>query len=883
MMKILRTWFLRFSGLFSKSHRERDFAAEIEAHLQMQIDDNLRSGMAPEEARREALLKLGGVEQTRQAYRERGTVPFFESVAQDLRFACRQLIKNPGFAVTAVFVLALGMGASVAIFAFVDAALLKPLPYRDPARLVGVYETVAKMPHTNLSYQDYQDWKKMNRSLDSLDAWSYSAYGLNTSAGLQLAPGARVTDGFFRTLGVSPMLGRDFYSGEDSVSAAHSVILSYNGWQKWFGGRSDVIGQQVILSGRSYTVVGILPQSFHFAPRGRADFWVPLQPDGPCEKRRSCHNLFGLARMKNGVSVSAALADLKTVAQQLAVQYPVSNQGQGAVVMLLSDSILTDVRPILLLLLGGAVLLLLIACINVSSLLLVRSASRKREIAVRGALGAGRARLVRQFMTEGFVLVAGGSAAGLALAYGATRLLLRLIPEDMLAGMPYLEGIGLNLRVLAFAAGVAVAAAILFSLTPMLRLSFSNVHDGLAEGNRGYAGSTWRRMGANLVVIELATAVVLLVGAGLLGKSFYNLLHVDLGFDPEHLATVSVMAPDVGYDKDEQLLPPARKILDSVAALPGVQSAALDSLLPVTYNGNTTWMRIVGRPFHGEHNEVNDRDVSPDFFKTIRARLVRGRYFAATDDAKRPRVVIINETLARQYFPGEDPIGKQIGDPELTQKSLRQIVGVVNDVKEGALDSEMWPALYEPFEQDADGYYSVIVRTSQAPESIIPSLLASIHQAVPDFATVDENTMGRRIADSQSAYLHRSSAWLIGGFALLALLLGAVGLYGVIAYSVSQRTREIGVRMALGAQRAAVYQLIMSEAGWLTGVGILAGLACAVGVAALMHKLLFGVAAWDVSTLIAVSVLLGLSALLASYLPARRAASVNPVDALRAE
>jgi len=882
-MKKLRAWLLRSRGVFSKEQREREFASEIESHLQMQIDDNLRSGMSPEEARRAALLKLGGVEQTKQAYRERGTMPLVESVWQDLRFTFRQLTKNPAFAITAIVVLALGLGASVAIFAFVDAALIKPLPYREPSRIVGVFETVAKIPRSNLSYPDYQDWKKLNQVFTSLDAWTFSAYGLNTPTGLQLAPGGRVSDGFFRTLGVKPLLGRDFYSGEDSVSAAHAVILSYNGWQKWFGGRSDVIGQPITLSGKSYTVVGVLPQEFHFAPRGRADFWATLQPDGSCEKRRSCHNLFGIARLKNGVSVSAALADLKTVAQQLEVQYPVSNHGQGAAVMLLRDSILTDVRPILLLLLGGAGLLLLIACINVSSLLLVRSESRKREFAVRGALGAGRARLVQQFMTEGVVLVAGGTVAGLGLAYGATRLLLRLIPEEMLAGMPYLQGLGLNLRVLAFAAGIAVATAILFSVTPMLRLSFANVREGLAEGNRGYAGSTWRRMGANLVVIELATAVVLLAGASLLGKSFYNLLHVDLGFDSEHLATVGVMAPDVGYDKDEQLLPPARKILDGVASLPGVQSAALTSLLPVTYNGNTTWMRIVGRPFHGEHNEVNERDVSADFFKTIRARLVRGRYFTTTDDAQRPGVAIINEALARQYFPGEDPVGKQIGDPELTQKSLRQIVGVVNDVKEGALDSEIWPAIYEPFEQDADSYYSVIVRTSQAPESIIPSLLSSIHQSAPDFATLDENTMARRIADSQSAYLHRSSAWLIGGFAALALLLGAVGLYGVIAYSVSQRTREIGVRMALGAQRVAVYQLIMSEAGWLTGVGILAGLACSIGAAALMRKLLFGVQAWDISTLAGVSVVLAISALLASYLPARRAAQVDPAITLRAE
>lgn len=881
-MKNLRSWWLRISGLFFKVRRENEFSAELEAHLQMQIDDNVRAGMNAEAARRDALVKLGGVEQTKQAYRERGTVPFFESVGQDLRFAVRQFVKNPGFACTAIFVLALGMGASVAIFAFVDAALLKPLPYRDPARLVFVTESVSMIPLANLSYMDYRDWKKMNRTLGSLDVLTGSAYGINTSSGLQLAPGARVSAGFFHTLGVAPILGRDFLPGEDSLSAAHAVILSYNGWQKWFSGRPDVIGQSINLSGVAYTVIGVLPQDFHYAIRGRADFWAALQPAGGCEKRRSCHNLIGVGRLKEGVSAASAKADLTSVATQLATQYP-ENKGQGAAVLPLSESMLRDIRPILLLLLGGALLLLMIACVNVASLLLVRSESRKREIAVRGALGAGPARLIRQFMTEGFVLVSAGAGLALLGSYAAMQVLLALIPHDMLGNMPYLQHVALTGRVLAFAAAVALGVGILFSLTPMVRLSFGNVRDGLSEGNRGYAGTTWRRLGANLIVVELATAVVLLVGAGLLGKSFYRLLHVDIGFQPEHLATVGVMAPDVGYDKDEQLLPPARKILQGVSAIPGVQSAAITTMLPVTYNGNTTWMRIVGRPWHGEHNEVNERDVSVDYFRTIGASLVSGRNFTDTDDAKHPGVVIINRKLANQYFPGEDPIGKQIGDTDLSQKSLRQIVGVVDDIKEGALDSELWPAVYFPFEQSASSYFSVVLRTSEAPEAVIPSLLSAVHEAAPDFATLDEDTMSRRIENSPSAYLHRSSAWLIGGFAALALLLGAVGLYGVIAYSVSQRTREIGVRMALGAQRAAVYQLIMSEAGWLTGVGILAGLACSVGAAVLMRKLLFGVQAWDVPTLAAVSIVLGLAALLASYLPARRAAAVNPVDALRAE
>jgi predicted permease len=730
---------------------------------------------------------------------------------------------------------------------------------------------------------DYEDWKKQNRTLSSLDVLTGSAYGINTPSGLQLAAGARVSAGFFRTLGVAPILGRDFLPQEDSLSAAHVVMLSYGGWQKWFSGRPDVVGQSIALSGVPYTVVGVLPKEFHFALRGRAEFWAALQPEGGCEKRRSCHNLVGVARMKDGVTAAMVKADLGALATQLAKQYPVSNNGQGAAVLSLSDSILGDIRPILLILMGGALLLLLIACINVASLVLVRSEGRKREIAVRGALGAGPGRLVRQFMAEGFVLVGASVALGLAGSYVAMRILRGLISQSMMGNLPFLRGAGFSARVLAFAGVVALSIAILFSLTPLLRLSFANLREGLNEGSRGYAGRSWQRLGSNLVIIELAITVILLVGAGLLGKSFYNLLHVEINFRPDHLATVGVMAPDVGYDTDEQVLPPTRKILQAVSALPGVQSAAFTTMLPVTNNGNTTWIRMVGRPFNNEHNEVNERAVSIDYFRTIGASMVSGRNFASTDDAKHPGVVIINRKLAEKFFPGEDPIGKQIGDTTLSEKSLRQIIGVVDNVKESSLDQEIWPAVYIPLEQSASGYFSIVLRTSQAPEAVIPSLLAAVHRAAPDFATLEEDTMERRMGDSEAAYLHRSTATLVGGFAGLALLLSAVGLYGVIAYSVSQRTREIGVRMALGAQRGAVYQLVMSEAGWLTGIGIVAGLACAVGAAALMRKLLFGVQAWDVWTLGGVSLVLAASALTASYLPARRAASINPVDALRAE
>ncbi len=405
----------------------------------------------------------------------------------------------------------------------------------------------------------------------------------------------------------------------------------------------------------------------------------------------------------------------------------------------------------------------------------------------------------------------------------------------------------------------------------------------MAEGGRGYAGTFWRRFGSNLVVVELAIAVVLLVGAGLLGKSFYRLLHVDIGFQPDHLATVTVALSDATYAKDEQIVAVERKIESRIASLPGVESVGLATVLPVSFNGNTTWIRFVGRPYNGEHNEVNRREVNPVFFSTLRAKLSRGRYFTEAEDAPKPRVVIINQMLARKYFPGEDPIGKKIGDTVLSPKSVAEIIGVVDDVKDGSLDSEIWPAVYYPFNQYPNTYFSLVVRAAQAEQSLLPTLVAAVHEVDPGIGTMDEATMSDRINNSPTAYMHRSAAWLVGGFASMALLLGVVGLYGVIAYSVTQRTREIGVRMALGAQRSSVYQLIMKEAGWLAGVGIGAGLFCAVAAASLMRGLLFGVRSWDAATLAAVSTVLAISALIASYVPARRAAKVDPMVALRYE
>ncbi len=881
-MNGIARFFHKIPLLFRRNRFRHDLDEEMAFH-RVQVERELMAGgLSAQDAHRAAGVQFGNA--TRLRERSHEVVGFrAETIFQDLRFALRQMRNNPGFAFTAIFILALGMGVSVAMFGFVDAGLLQPLPYPAPDRLMAVDESAALWPRSNISRDDYDDWKRMNHSFSSLEVYGGTGYLLRTAAGIEPVPARRVSAGFFDTLGTRMMLGRGFLPGEDRPGGAKIIVLSYGTWLKRYSARRDIVGQSVNLSGADYTIIGVLPRNFEFAPGRDSEFWAPLLDKNGCEQRRSCHNLDGIGRLRDGVTMQAALLDLKSIAAQLERQYPDSNKDQGASLMPLSELIVGYVRPILLTLLAAAALLLVIACVNVASLLLVRSEARRREFAVRGALGATPARMMRQFVTEGLVLAVAASAAGALVASWTMRLLRSLVPKSVVVHVPFVNNVRFNAHTIAAAAAIALVAAILMGATPTLRAWFQDLHAGLAEGGRSAAGRLWQRLGANLVVVELIIAVVLLSGAGLLGKSLYRLLHVENGFDTTHLAAAWIIAPDTTYAKPEQQVALYREIERRVSALPGVQSTGITSDLPLQCNCDTDWIRIVGKPYNGEHNEVLQRDVTPVYLSTLKARLLRGRMMREDDDTSKPSVIVINEAFAKKYFPGEDPIGQKIGNGKLEPKSIREIIGIVADVREGALDTDIWPAEYLAIYQDPTPYFAVTVRTAQDEKAMLPSLVTTLRQVDRGLGVYGEITMEQQMDSTQTALIHSFATWLVGGFAVMALVLSVVGLYGIIAYSVSQRTREIGVRMALGAQRGSVYQMVMRQAGWLTAIGVALGLLCSIGASMLMRQVLFGVAAWDVPTLAGVSLLLGMASMLASFLPARRAASVNPCEALRAE
>jgi predicted permease len=839
---------------------------------------------------------MGAIAQNMEVCRDMRGVNIVEHGIQDLRFALRQLLINPGFACTAIVVLTLGIAATVTMFGFVDAALVRPLPYEDPSRLVHVFgarpETLHSQSRGSVSYQDFRDWRERNRAFRSIAAYDVRAgFNRTTRGGPERVRGLRVTSGFFRTLGVLPMLGREFRDDEEGPSAPATVMLSYGAWQTRFGADPTVLGRTVTLQfpwlagGEPHVVIGVLPPEFHFPMAAEAEFWATIRGHQGCWDARRCKSLEAVARLADDVSREAASSNLTAVMAQLRAEYP-EHHSEPAVAKLvpLRDVMLGDIRPILLMLLGAAGLLWLIAGINGVSLVLARTETRRREIAVRSALGASSARLVLQFGTEALVLAGVSGALGLLLASWSMRALTSLISEDMIALMPYFRDIGLSVRVIVSAGVLSLIVGLVLGLIPVARTSTSETLAGLKEGTRGSASRMWRRAGAPLVVAELAIAMVLLVSAGLLGKSLYRLLRVDSGFNVPQLALLSVSPVSVesgSPNENEQPGGLAQQVAGRVAAVPGVLSvgyADLSPLAPALAPAATLW--VAGRSEHEQLKESGPvRRVSAGYFRTLEATLLRGREFTAGDLAAVRPVMIINNTAAQRYFRGDNPIGQSIavggaGSP------LREVVGVVADIKDGPPESPPHPAAYVPFDQSA---FILVVRSAQAEQTVFPSVVAAVHDVQPGLLVHGQTTMSEQMRRMPSTSLNRSSAWLVGGFASIAFMLGVVGLYGVIAYTVSQRAREIGVRMALGAQRRSVYWLVMGDAARLVSLGAALGVVGAVALGTLIEHLLFAVESWDPAILAAASTALITSALLASYVPARRAVFVNPVEVLRAE
>jgi macrolide transport system ATP-binding/permease protein len=808
-----------------------------------------------------------------------------EAILQDLRFELRTLIKSPRFTSIVLLTLVLGIAANVAIFTFVDAALLQPLPYRDASRLVEIYDTRTAEVFTQFeaSYPDFLDWRAQQQAFENLAGYGQNQMLLRGAGTPELLPSAVVTDNFFQTLGVQPVIGRDFRAGEDLAAAPRTVMLSYGWWQRHFGGK-NVIGQVLNIDDEPNTIIGVLPADFHFAPVGDPDVWATLHAQGGLLQRRNLHWLSVVARLKPGISRESAAAGMNVIAERLEKQYPQWNNNLRTVIVPLNEVIVGEIRPILLVLLGAVGLLLLIACANVANLLLARAMARRNEMAIRTALGASRARLTALMLTEGLVLSFSGAVLGLLVAYGTVKIFVAMIPASRLDAMPYLKHMGVDGRVLGFTFLLAVIIGVVFALAPALQASGTNLQPVLKEGARSSHSGGWRRFASALVIGEVALAMVLLAGSGLLVKSLYRLLNVSPGFNQQNLLGLGVGLSQGRFPKNPEQLQAHEALLEKLRALPGVKSVGSSSLLPVSNGGNTSNLRVVGLPSAmPQGREANSRSVNRTYFQTLGAELLAGSWFGGEDNATGPQRVIINKTLADQFMPGLDPLKQQVWFTYSDKEKPRQVIGVVRDIKEGPLDTPARPAIYTPMEANPRLYFNLIVRTETRPDALAAQVQSAIRQVDPDAVTFQVQTMEDRIRRSPAAFLHRYPAMLAGVFAFLALLLGGIGLYGLVAYSVSQRTQEIGIRMALGAQRSNVLQMVLAQGMRLIVPGVAIGIAAALLAAGLMRSMLFGVHSWDPVIFVVVTAVLAVVTLVASYIPARAATKVDPIVALRYE
>jgi len=874
--------------------REAEIVEELSQHLEDQYEQSLHGGTTEEDAYQAVLLELRESDLLAPALRRiekrmprNAVVMGTESKTnllgdlwQDCRYGMRMLLRNPGFTIVAVLALALGIGANSAIFSVVNTILLRPLPYKNPGALVMIWEEATHLgfPRNTPPPANFIDWREQSRVFEAMAAMAERSFNLTGVGEPERLDGRRVSANLFSLLGVDAQLGRGFLPEEDQPGT-RVVVLSYGLWQRHFGSDPGIIGRPLTLSGESYTVVGVMPRSFQFPTRGD-QLWVPIAFPAEEAKQRGNHYLEVVARIKPGHSLKQAQAEMDTIAARLARQYPEDNVRIGAVVTPLHEQVVGDIRPALLVLLGAVGFVLLIACANVANLLLARAAVRQKEIALRLALGASRSRLTRQFLAESVLLAALGGGVGLALSLAGINVLKAFIPENISQA----QAINIDGKVLLFTVLVSLATGLVFGLAPATQASNFNLNETLKEGGRDSgSGSRGNRLRSLLVISEVAVSFILLIGAGLLINSFLHLRNLDPGYRADHLLTMKVALPETKYPDKERRAPFYSELIRRVQTLPGVQSVAVASNLPLTYNGDSVPIGIEGRadPPPDQRPDVILRVVSPGYFSTMGIALVQGRDFTEQDKGESLRVVVISEKTARHFWPGEDPIGKRLKPGSTTSDGpWREVIGVVKDVRQNDFVAEPKMQMYMAYPQVGSfAPNALVVRTNVEPLSLGAAVRRTVWEIDKDQPVSDIRSMDEIV--SEAVARQRFSMLLLGVFAGLALVLAAVGIYGVMSYSVAQRTREIGIRMALGAKSSDVLKMAVGQGLRLVFAGVVIGLAAALILTRVMASLLFGVSATDPATFATISLVLFSAALLASYIPARRATKVDPMVALR--
>jgi len=874
-----RSW---LGVVLRRSRVEGEMDAELRFHVEAYAEDLVRSGVAREEALRRARIEFGGIEQMKEECRETRGVRHLEALAQDVRYGLRMLRKNPGFTAIAVFTLALGIGANTAIFSLINTVLLHPLPYKNADQLVTVWGTNRTRGFTTdlVSPLDFADWRSQNHVFEGMATSTDTMYTLTGTGEPALIVAYSFSSDYFHVLGVDPLLGRTFLPEEEQPGKNHVAVLSYSFWQNRFGRNAAILGQNITLDGAAYTVVGVMPPSFKYPPR--TELWTPLTAAAEAANNRDYRYLRIMARLKPGVTLQQAQTEMNAIAARLALAYPKTNKDEDATNLIsLREMISGDIRPALLVLLCAVSFVLLIACANVANLLLSRAAGRHREVAVRVALGASRARLVRQFLTESMMLGLIGGAFGVALASLCTRAMVTMFPPTIFnLSIPQVEQIPIDGWVLGFAAGISLITGAVFGLVPALQAG-TNTNESMKEAGRGQAGSArGSRFRNALVVAELALSLILLAAAGLTLRSFVYLLRGDLGFNPEHVLTMRVLPPSSKYKTDAQLIAFSDRALEQIRSLPGVKAAGTVTFLPLS-----GWLGQRSVALESQAVPQDQRpmalwsSVTPDYFRAMAIPLLKGRFFAERDNQDALGVAIISTSLARQIAPNTELLGKQIDVDGI--KGAVEIVGVVGDVHHLGITLEMTSEIYLPFAQHPTPVMGFAIRTVKDPYSVAKEAQRAIWAVDKDQAVAFVMTMSELASESLAP--QRVTMLMLGAFGGMALLMAAVGLYGVIANSVAQRTHEIGVRMSLGAGPGDVLKLVLGQGLGLVMIGVGIGLGGALGLMRFVAVLLYGIRATDPATLGGAALALAGVAMAASYVPARRAMHVDPMVALRYE